>query len=384
MDHLEEEATRRFLSATSEAEWQLGLLTAIISGLQVICYITLINGGSKWARCISWEVIFVVAVECMGYSLVAILRASGIDPNTPLTSGIDPVTGEPGGRFINFFRMGSWFITCPVLLYFIVRVVHPSPTNRQIIQFTMLLQAVFVSGVACALAETAGTRAFLCSLGLGALVMLFGLIHGAYIEHRDELPKEILYVLVHLYASWCMFPFFFILGDEYTGSFSRATTNCGYAVGDLFAKNLFSCSCVWYLSIYLEQRDRKQALNSMEMSALQKSAVMDQRQFQDEMVMVVEKLSEEQARLADILTEQAHANDYATKMLRELATMGVNNMGNNGGGGNNNMGNMTPQKQGNNQGYTSARYNERGGDNCEPKRLAQAKEGNQESNMLVC
>lgn len=291
-------------------EWQLSLVTGILSLIQVIGYVVVMNGASKWSRCISWEVCLVVFVEAIGYLLGCIIRVKGCPQESFINVGEDK-------RFVNWYRHGSWFITCPVLLYFITRVLNPAPTNRQIIQSIMLLQIVFVFGVGCAVGETKLTRVTFYCLACSFMFVLFYALWLAYSEHIRELPPQIKGVLVHLYLSWLLFPFFFGLGSDGNRTFSHAVTSSGYAVGDIFSKNLFSLNCVWYLSIYLEERDRKGLFSSQALVEMRKSVEEEQRDFQVLLCDNMLALKELQARMKDMTRLSIESNAFAVKLQAE-------------------------------------------------------------------
>lgn len=276
-------------------EWQMSLVTGIVSVLQVCVYIYLMFGKTLWARCVSWEVIIVVAVESAGYLLNCAMRSEGIVPETQLN-----ITGKNDDpRYINFFRMGSWFITCPVLLYFVVRVVNPAPTNRQIIQSIMILQLCFVSGVGSALGQDKGIRIMLFIFGCTFLLLLYNAIWAAYSEYKSDLPPQIAMVLYYMFIAWAVFPIIFGIGDDLGKFLSFATTGTLYAAGDLLSKNLFSATCVWYLSIYLEERDRKGILSSQQILTLKNANQMEKKEFQQRLTSNVLILQEQQRKMME-------------------------------------------------------------------------------------
>ena len=224
---------------------QLHILTqsvTLVVSLVNCLYFGYIYKYSKKAHLLKWEVIWVACVETLNYSVQIATGSQRVE------------LGD--GRFFPWSRYVGWQLTCPVLLSFIVTSVLRKTKVRTTVQLLMLLQSILLSGMTASLLDNIHWKiVFVCCAFVGFTAMTYIIFVNRPNEIKSANNKST-HLLTYFLVSWTCFPLMFILGPEMSNAISFEYTLVGYAIGDIFAKNLFSIFS-WKYLLYIDKKTTK-------------------------------------------------------------------------------------------------------------------------------
>lgn len=150
---------------------------------------------------------------------------------------------EVAGHTLNWARYVDWAVSSPLLLVALTLTATHSLPGRcwglaSALVGTNLV--VFVCGLAAELSADATARYTLFTIGVLALLGLYGLIWGPLRTHAHRQPKEIAAVYreaaLLLSVLWVGYPLFWMIGPTGLGLISSATTSLLFVVLSILTK----------------------------------------------------------------------------------------------------------------------------------------------------
>ncbi|MEW2375538.1 bacteriorhodopsin [Micromonospora sp. NPDC047812] len=150
---------------------------------------------------------------------------------------------EVAGHDLYWARYVDWSVTSPLLLVaLMLTATHALPGRRWRLTSALIGMnlLVFLCGLVAELTADAAVRYTLFTIGVLALLGLYGLIWGPLRTHAYRQPKEIAAVYreaaLLLSVLWVGYPLFWFIGPAGVGLISSATTSLLFVVLSILTK----------------------------------------------------------------------------------------------------------------------------------------------------
>lgn len=239
-----------------------GVLLLVSMSMLVFYYV-------KWRdnNC-GWEIMFVMAVECINYIMALSLPFDILYPEM-----------ADGNRFC-WFRYVMWAMTCPILIQQIIRVLTENEPDLNTVSKLMVANILMdLMGATAAIYSNMYVKVVALT---AAFLVFFSLMYSLafiWLQNRkkftDKTGRSRRDALIAMLSTWTIFPVLFMLGPACFKVLSYTQSSALHGVGDLLSKNLVGFTSWRIRHSYRvkrmkeEKKNKRKSLQNLKISRLQ-------------------------------------------------------------------------------------------------------------------